>query len=350
MELQIVTDLQDGRLITRDAFLGKMKCASWDDAMADIGIAKKNGRELFAYFVINVKKKHKERVKKFFTLIQDTLLSQSIYKGKSVMVTQAGFEFVENKGEKRIILNPKESGIIKNLVIAPLGKPGKRIMLFTGVYGTGKTETALEVGREAIKRGMTFFYLKDSSLFSETLEIAKQYSPSLLFLEDIDEIGAGEERDTRINLLLNTLDGISSKGQNLTVIFTTNHKDRINKGLRRPGRIDLIVDFRLCERDTTRRIYEVILGGINGFASLDMAAIVDHTPEVQGAVIAEICKRAIDTADNMNSGELSDEIVMTCIDSMATQLEFMSADPESTETTAQKLYASIKDVVIDANN
>lgn len=349
MELQITTDIVNGKVIKKDAFLGKMKCASWDNAMADVGIVRdRAGRELYAFFKINVKKKHKARVKKFFDLIQDTLLTQSIYKGKSVMVQNTGFEFVENKGEKNIILNADEERIINNLVIRPLGKPGKRTFLFTGIYGTGKTETALRVGREANAKGMTFFYLKDPALFSETLQSAKQYAPSLLFLEDIDEIGSGEERDNRMNDLLNTLDGVQTKGQNLTVIFTTNHENRINKAMRRPGRIDLVVKFKVCEKDTTRKIYEAILQKVPGFDTLDLDKITDYTPSVQGAVIAEICKRSIDSAEEY--GSITTDVVMTSIDSMKHQLEFMDAPPENVETPAEKLYTSLVDVVVTGNN
>lgn len=349
MELQITTDIVNGKVIKKDAFLGKMKCASWDNAMADVGISRdRAGRELFAFFVINVKKKHKARVKKFFDLIQDTLLTQSIYKGKSVMVQNSGFEFVENKGEKNIILNADEERIINNLVIRPLGKPGKRTFLFTGIYGTGKTETALRVGREANAKGMTFFYLKDPALFSETLQSAKQYAPSLLFLEDIDEIGSGEERDNRMNDLLNTLDGVQTKGQNLTVIFTTNHENRINKAMRRPGRIDLVVKFKVCEKDTTKKIYEAILQKVPGFEGLDLDKITEYTPSVQGAVIAEICKRSIDSAEEY--GAITTEVVMTSIDSMKHQLEFMDAPPENVETPAEKLRSSLVEVVVAGNN
>lgn len=344
MELQIVTDVSDGVTKTRDAFLGKFKCASWDNAMGDVGIIRdRSGKELYAFINFNVKKKHKARVKKLFDEIQQTLKKESIYKGKSVMVRQTGFEFVENKGEKNIILNADEERIINNLVIQPLGKPGKRTFLFTGVYGTGKTETALRVGREANKRGLTFFYLKDPSLFAETLESAKQYAPALLFLEDLDEIGSGEERDNRMNDLLNTLDGVQTKGQNLTVIFTTNHENRINKAMRRPGRIDLVVKFKVCDKDTTKKIYEALLSKHEGFDKLDLEVITDHTPTVQGAVIAEICKRAVDSSEEY--GTLTTETVLTSIDSMKHQLDFMEAPPELVETPAERLASSIETVV-----
>lgn len=259
------------------------------------------------------------------------------------MVTKNGFDFVENKGEKNIILNEDEERIVNNLVIRPLGKPGKRTFLFTGIYGTGKTETALRVGRHGNEKGITFFYLKDPTLFSETLESAKQYAPSLLFLEDVDEIGSGEERDNRMNELLNTLDGVQTKGQNLTVIFTTNHENRINKAMRRPGRIDLVVKFKVCEKNTTKKIYEALLHKIPGYETLDLDQITAYTPTVQGAVIAEICKRSIDSSEE--PGAISTEIVLTSIDSMKHQLDFMDAPPENTETISEKFTNAMEVVV-----
>lgn len=335
-ELQIVTNIENGKLTTKDAFIGKFKAASWDDAIGTVGmqVERGTGKELYSYIVFDVKKKHKERVKKFFTLCREILSTKSIYKGKSISVTSAGFEYIENKVSTKIILNPDEERIVSNLVIKPLGKKGKRTILFTGKYGTGKTETAMRVGKSATDKGITFFYLKDTSQFSNTLEKAKQYSPSMIFMEDIDEIGSGEDRNSKMNELLNTLDGVQTKGSNLTVIFTTNHENRINKALRRPGRIDLIVKFKEAEAETIGKIYTVILNEYPGFEDLDIDLLVKATPLAQGAVIAEIAKRSIDQAEG---SKLTNEIVLTSIDSMTHQIQFMEADPEDKVSEYEKL-------------
>lgn len=340
MELQIVTNIENGKITTKDAFLGEMKVSSWDDAECTVGIKTQGGRELFAFVVFNVKKKHKERVKNFFSEIREILLKESIFKGKSVLVDSTGFHFIENKVNPNIILNEDEERIVENLVIRPLKKTGKRAILFTGKYGTGKTETAMRVGKAATDIGTTFFYLKDPSQFAATLESAKQYAPSLIFMEDIDEIGSGEDRDTKMNELLNTLDGVQTKGSNLTVIFTTNHENRINKALRRPGRIDLIVRFKEAQPETSRKIYQALLKNANGYDKLDMDLIVSRTPVIQGAVVAEIGKRSLDMADEY--GELSTDIVLTSIDSMNHQIAFMEAEPENVESDAEKLFNAMK--------
>ena len=342
VELQIVTDIKNGVTTTKDAFLGKFQASSWDDAIGQVGMVTQHGRELFAYITFDVKKKHKERVKKMFEFCRQMLLENSIYKGKSVVVTSAGFQYVENNVNQNIILNSDEERIINNLVIKPLAKKGKRTILFTGKYGTGKTETAMKVGKAATNIGTTFFYLKDTTQFSMTLEKAKQYSPALIFMEDIDEIGSGEERNSRMNDLLNTLDGVQTKGSNLTVIFTTNHENRINKALRRPGRIDLIVKFALAQPETVGRIYQALFKNLPGADSLDIKLLIANTPHIQGAVIAEIAKRAID----MTEGKpLTDEIVLTAIDSIKHQIEFMDTDVENVETPQEKLYKAFENVV-----
>ena len=69
-ELQIVTDITGGKITTKDAFIGKFKAASWDDAIGNVGMRYKNDdSEDYALIKFNVKKKHKERVKRFFNLI-----------------------------------------------------------------------------------------------------------------------------------------------------------------------------------------------------------------------------------------------------------------------------------------
>jgi len=323
-----------GRSIYEPCFLGEFRISQWENAKGTAYINNSGDTAI----VVTAKKKYAERVRKFFTSIQTTLTKDSIYKGKSIMVNTGinphtgssilDFNFIQNKVSDKIVLNVDEERVVKNLVIAPLGKEGKRCILLTGDYGTGKTETAMRIGKEGTDKGMTFFYCKESTLFPQLLNKAKLYTPTIIFLEDIDEIGSGEERTARMNNILNTLDGIQSKGSNLTVIFTTNHVNRINKALRRPGRIDQIIEFKPCLLDTRAEIYRRLFRDVSGNETIDYQAIAEKSPEVQGAIIAEIGKRAIDISELSMDGRISDEAVYTAITSMADHIKFMEEDPE----------------------
>lgn len=187
----------------------------------------------------------------------------------------------------------------------------------------------MRIGREANKKGITFIYCKDGSQFSNLLNTAKQYQPAVIFLEDIDEIGGGEDRDASMNDILNTLDGVQTKGNTITTIFTTNHEQRINKALRRPGRIDVVMKFDKCNANTIKKIYERLFVGFKGFNDLDIDLLVNETPVAQGAIIAEIVERSKRIAESLE-GKLTNEIVLTAITSMKDHIEFMEADPEKT--------------------
>jgi hypothetical protein len=337
-EIEVVVDIQDGKEIFETCFMGRFNVNQWDDAKCDVGHSQQG-----AYIKMTLKKKFSARAKKFFSDVQDELMTNSIFRGKSLMIdADDTLKFVENKGSHDIILNTEEERVLTNLIINPLGKPGKRIYLFIGTYGTGKTETAMRVGREGNNRGMTFIYCKDATKFSRTLDLAKQYSPAIIFQEDIDEIGSGETRDSAMNEILNTLDGVQTKGNNITVIFTTNHEKRINKALRRPGRIDHIMKFNKLQADAIQLVYERLLTDFPGGDDLDFKMLSESTPVIQGAVIAEICKRSKNIAEGTLEGQITNDIVLTAITSMNSQIEFMEEDPEATVSHRDEFFKELK--------
>jgi len=274
------------------------------------------------------------------------LETASIYRGKNITVTRNGndldFEIIENKGSDKIVLNRAELLVVDTFVIDSLGEPGKRCYLFTGGYGTGKTETAMRVGRVAVKEHkMSFFYLKDAKAFDQLLNLCKKYQPCIIFLEDVDEIAAGEDRNSDMNKILNTLDGVQTKGNNLTVIFTTNHPEKINSALRRPGRIDIMVKFENPTNETKEEIYKLYFDKIPGADVLDYKDLAKKTPDVQGAVVAEIAKRAIKLAKKQKT--ITDDLVESCIHSMKYQIELMNdhiKEPNKAELFV-KLFAEL---------
>ncbi len=118
------------------------------------------------------------------------------------------------------------------------GNTLKRGVLLAGPYGTGKTLTAAWVARCAQENGWTFIYCDHPDDFYNAHLLARAYQPSVIFVEDVENI-AGHDRTAEVNKLLNVLDGADSKMFDIMVIFTTNHGEKINRAMFRPGRMDV---------------------------------------------------------------------------------------------------------------
>jgi len=325
-EISIVTGYQNGIPQNEMAFYGKVKFPAWEDCPGEVGVNKAG----FVWIGVMAKKKYSSAINTFFKEVQQYLKNNSIYRGKPVVVTvenrfggtNINLEITELKKNPKIILNIGERSVVDNLIIDQLTEEGKACYLFTGTYGNGKTETALEIGIEANKRDITFFYLKDSKHFDKVLAFARKYEPCILFVEDIDEIAAGENRDEKMNAILNTLDGVQTKGRNVKVIFTTNHEKSINKALRRPGRIDLIINFSNPEKDTVRKIFEKYFEGLDGADEIDYEMIGAKAPDAPGAVIAEIAKRGV--VLSKKDGQINTNRVLAALTSMEHHIKFMN--------------------------
>lgn len=329
-EIDVVVDVRDGKKITETCFYGVFAASVWEDAQVTVGAQ---------HISAEVKKRYADDVRRFFDLVQDILDKESIYRGKSITVTRKedpwknvslDFEVFELKTSSKIILNEDIENIVKNFIIDDLGEEGKRCYLFSGGYGNAKTETVMRVGSCGLVKGMAYFYCKDANVFHMLLAQAKHYQPCIVFLEDVDEIGSGEKRDADMNRILNTLDGVQTKGNNLTVIFTTNHEKRINPALRRPGRIDLVVNFGNPDKSSVAAIYKCYLSELHGSDVLDYNALADRTPDCPGAVIAEIAKRAYKLCKKR--GVVNDELVAAAVDSMKHHLKLMSDKVEESKT------------------
>lgn len=334
-EIEVVTDIKDGVKITETCFYGDFTATVWEEGKVTVGAG---------YLSAQVKKRYAQEVRDFFALVQKLLDEESIFRSKAITVNKKtdpwgkvslDFEIFEMKTSDRIILNDDIKGIVKNFVIDDLGQEGKRCYLFSGSYGNGKTECAMQIGEVGIQKKMAFFYCKDADVFDMLLKQAKNYQPCIVFLEDLDEIGAGTQRDASMNRILNTLDGVQTKGNNLTVIFTTNHEKRINPALRRPGRIDLVVNFTNPDKKSVAKIYEIYLKDLPESDKLDYPFLAEETPDCPGAVIAEIAKRAYKLCKKR--GVCNNELVKAASDSMKHHLKLMKEDVEEIQNGSMQI-------------
>lgn len=262
---------------------GRFELPGMEKAVIATGTKEEGGRTIFSCDV-TCKRRYEPRVRRLLDKTREIATKESLHRGKAFSIAfhdEDGdvieipkpkfFEFVN---EQPIFSVDLTAAIERNIFVPirhaddllEMGESLKRGVLLAGYYGTGKTLLASYIARIATAAGWTFIYVKDSEELPEALRYAQQYQPVVVFSEDVDRI-AGLERTEGVNELLNQLDGIDSKTAKIMTILTSNHPERINAAMRRPGRIDLILEVLSPDAETVVRMIKHFANG-----NLDEAA------------------------------------------------------------------------------
>ena len=210
-------------------------------------------------------------------------------------------EAVEELHEiKEFLENPKK--------FQQLGARIPKGVLLYGPPGTGKTLLARAVAGEA---GVPFFSISGSdfvemfvgvgaSRVRDLFEQAKQNSPCIIFVDEIDAVGrhrgAGlggghDEREQTLNQLLVEMDGFEMK-DNIILIAATNRPDILDPALLRPGRFDRQIVVDRPDRPGRKMILEVHSRGKPIDKDIDMDALAAQTPGFTGADLANLVNEA----------------------------------------------------------
>jgi len=181
--------------------------------------------------------------------------------------------------------------------------------LLIGPPGTGKTLLAKAVAGEA---DVPFFSLSGSdfvemfvgvgaSRVRDLFKQAKQKSPSIIFIDEIDTIGkargkgnapgSNDERENTLNQLLSEMDGFGSDA-NVIVMAATNRADVLDKALLRPGRFDRQIFVDLPDKNERKAIFEVHIKPLKMDDSVDIDFLARQTPGFSGADIANVCNES----------------------------------------------------------
>ena len=210
-------------------------------------------------------------------------------------------EAVEELHEiKEFLENPKK--------FQALGARIPKGVLLYGPPGTGKTLLARAVAGEA---GVPFFSISGSdfvemfvgvgaSRVRDLFEQAKQNSPCIIFMDEIDAVGrhrgAGlggghDEREQTLNQLLVEMDGFEMK-DNIILIAATNRPDILDPALLRPGRFDRQIVVDRPDRKGRAKILEVHTRGKPLAKEIDVDALAGQTPGFTGADLSNLVNEA----------------------------------------------------------
>lgn len=210
--------------------------------------------------------------------------------------------------------------------------------LLVGPPGTGKTLLAKAVAGEA---KVPFFSLSGSdfvemfvgvgaSRVRDLFKQAKEKSPSIIFIDEIDAVGrargknnmtgANDERENTLNQLLTEMDGFGGNS-NVIVLAATNRADVLDKALLRPGRFDRQIYVDLPDIRERKEIFEVHLKPIKKAEELDVEFLAKQTPGFSGADIANVCNEAALIAARKNKKAVDKQDFLDAVDRIIGGLE-----------------------------
>lgn len=210
--------------------------------------------------------------------------------------------------------------------------------LLVGPPGTGKTLLAKAVAGEA---KVPFFSLSGSdfvemfvgvgaSRVRDLFKQAKEKSPAIIFIDEIDAIGrargksnfsgSNDERENTLNQLLTEMDGFGTN-TNVIVLAATNRAEILDKALMRAGRFDRQIYVDLPDVRERKQIFEVHLSKIKKVDDLDVDFLAKQTPGFSGADIANVCNEAALTAARKNKTQVDKQDFLDAVDRIVGGLE-----------------------------
>ena len=189
------------------------------------------------------------------------------------------------------------------------GKIPKGVLL-VGPPGTGKTLLAKAVAGEA---NVPFFSMSGSdfvemfvgvgaSRVRDLFRQAKEKSPAIIFIDEIDAIGrargrnnamggGNDERESTLNQLLTEMDGFGTNS-GVIILAATNRADVLDSALLRAGRFDRQIHVELPDLQERKEIFGVHLAPIKLDDTIDVNFLAKQTPGFSGADIANVCNEA----------------------------------------------------------
>ena len=199
--------------------------------------------------------------------------------------------------------------------------------LLVGPPGTGKTLLAKAMAGEA---NVPFFSMSGSdfvemfvgvgaSRVRDLFKQAKEKSPCIIFIDEIDAIGrargrnpnmgANDERENTLNQLLTEMDGFATNS-GVIILAATNRADILDKALLRAGRFDRQIYVDLPELKDREEIFKVHMKPLKVAGDVDVSFLAKQTPGFSGADIANVANEAALIAARRNREEVTKQDIV----------------------------------------
>ena len=256
-------------------------------------------------------------------------------KGKSTKTT---FADVAGLAEAKVEIQEIVEFLKQPKKYTDLGAKIPKGALLVGPPGTGKTLLAKAVAGEA---QVPFFSLSGSdfvemfvgvgaSRVRDLFKQAKEKSPSIIFIDEIDAIGrargknngmgSNDERENTLNQLLTEMDGFETNS-GVIILAATNRADVLDNALLRAGRFDRQIHVDMPDLNERKEIFEVHLKPIKLHTEIDVEFLAKQTPGFSGADIANLCNEAALIAARKEKKDVEKQDFLDAVDRIVGGLE-----------------------------
>jgi transitional endoplasmic reticulum ATPase len=246
-------------------------------------------------------------------------------------------------------------------IFEKLGIEAPKGVLLYGPPGTGKTLLAKAVANESNAHFisisgpeiMSKFYGESEARLREIFKEAKEKSPSIIFIDEIDSIApkreevTGEVERRVVSQLLSLMDGLEARGK-VIVIAATNRPNAIDPALRRPGRFDREIEIKVPDKRGRLEILQIHAHNMPLDTDVDQDKIASVTHGFVGADLEYLCKEAamkclrrLLPELNLEDEKLAPEVLNKLVVMMA---DFENAVKEVMPSAMREVYLESPDI------
>ena len=237
-------------------------------------------------------------------------LNKSFQKGNKIERVDLNVTLNDWAGSPELIDECREiiSYLANKELYQKIGAEMPKGILLEGPPGTGKTLLAKAIATETNSSfisvsGSEFVELfvgMGASRVRELFNTARQHSPCIIFIDEIDAVGrqrgaginmANDEREQTLNQILYEMDGFQNN-EGIVVMGATNRKDVLDQALLRPGRFDRIVKISLPDKKSREQILEHYLANKTLDNPFNIPAIAELTDGFSGAQLKNLINEA----------------------------------------------------------